>query len=113
MMTNAALELEAATAGIPEGAQRYHRISVAGRGVLESCASQFRVHLLDCQPYCRSPRGISPNPPRWLRRRSVAGVVRMPGIPPRAILDWARRAVACYAVTACMSCATARCSHST
>jgi hypothetical protein len=34
-MTNAALELEAATVGMPEEVQRYHRISAAGRGVLE------------------------------------------------------------------------------
>jgi hypothetical protein len=34
-MTNAALELEAATAGMPEEVERYHRISAAGRAVLE------------------------------------------------------------------------------
>ena len=34
-MTQASLELEAVTAGMPEEAQRYHRISGAGRSVLE------------------------------------------------------------------------------
>jgi hypothetical protein len=37
-MTNAALELEAATAGMPEEVQRYHRISAAGRLVREKLA---------------------------------------------------------------------------
>lgn len=35
MPSNAALELEAATAGMPEEVQRYHRISAAGRLVRE------------------------------------------------------------------------------
>jgi hypothetical protein len=37
-MTTAALELEAATAGMPEEVQRYHRISAAGRLVREKLA---------------------------------------------------------------------------
>lgn len=34
--TNAALDLEAATAGIPAGVERYHRVSSARRGRLEN-----------------------------------------------------------------------------
>lgn len=42
-MTNAALELEAATAGMPEEVQRYHRISAAGRLVREKLAEAVQA----------------------------------------------------------------------
>jgi hypothetical protein len=38
-MTNAALELEAATAGMSDEVQRYHRISASGRRILDKLVS--------------------------------------------------------------------------